>query len=183
MFDLFKEKLSIEKHKDIINYLISEEAVQQWNFHVVENNFEKEKFRGLPFAKNTLNLFIKNYLKMKVDDELLSLIADLGYRRCREYLDEYFALEKKIKKIKYEDLVKKLRILVYFTNEFLVRGRYKELKFDHHRFMSDGMGHVNFELRNKTYNIAMHIQREMQCYMRIATTNTKFAKMSRAEVN
>ena len=53
-----------------------------------EINFDPQAFRGLPFAKNTLNLFVKNYLKMKVDDNLLSTIADMGYRKCRELIKQ-----------------------------------------------------------------------------------------------
>ena len=51
---LFKEKLNVNDHKHVINYIISEEANQQWMYHVLENDFNKEAFRGLPFAKNVL---------------------------------------------------------------------------------------------------------------------------------
>ena len=63
VFGLFKEKLNINDHKHVINYIISEEANQQWAYHVLENDFKKEAFRGLPFAKNVLNSFVTMNLK------------------------------------------------------------------------------------------------------------------------
>ena len=81
---LFKNKLNEEDHKHVINYIITEEANQQWIYHVLENNFNKESFRGLPFAKNVLNSFVTMNLDMKASDQMLSTIADLGFRKCRE---------------------------------------------------------------------------------------------------
>ena len=86
---LFKEKLNVNDHKQVVNYIISEEANQQWIYHVLENNFNKEAFRGLPFAKKVLNSFVTINLNMKASEETLSTIADLGYRKCREWLDTY----------------------------------------------------------------------------------------------
>ena len=89
MFGIFKEKLNSNDHLNIINYLIIEEAELQWNYHAIENNFEKNAFRGAPFAKNTISMFVTKILKIKVEDNILSGIVDLGYRRCREYIDEF----------------------------------------------------------------------------------------------
>ena len=91
---LFKNKLNEEDHKHVINYIVTEEANQQWIYHVLENNFNKESFRGLPFAKNVLNSFVTMNLNMKASDEMLGSIADLGYRKCREWLDKAIELIK-----------------------------------------------------------------------------------------
>jgi hypothetical protein len=96
MFALFKNKLNVTDHLDIINYLIIEEAEQQWNYHAVENNFDKKAFRGLSFAKGVVNMFVTKILKIKADDKILMAIVDLGHRRCQEYIVEYKRSEKTI---------------------------------------------------------------------------------------
>jgi len=105
VFGLFKTKLNPTDHLDIINCLIVEEAEQQWNYHAVENNFDKKAFRSPSFAKGVVNMFVTKILKMKVDDKILSTIVDLGFRRCKEYLDEYSEKSKYIKKIQDENLL------------------------------------------------------------------------------
>ena len=89
MFGLLKTKLNPTDHLDIINYLIVEEAEQQWNYHVVENNFDKKAFRSASFAKGVVNMFVTKILKMKANDKILMTIVDLGHRRCQEYITEY----------------------------------------------------------------------------------------------
>ena len=110
MFGIFKEKLNSNDHLNIINYLIIEEAELQWNYHAIENNFEKNAFRGAPFAKNTISMFVTKILKIKVEDNVLSGIVDLGYRRCSEYIEEF---KKKVKS-KYE-------IISVFSNKDLLK--------------------------------------------------------------
>ena len=97
MFGLLKSKLNPTDHLDIINYLIVEEAEQQWNYHAVENNFDKKAFRSSSFAKGVVNMFVTKILKMKADDKILMTIVDLGHRRFQEYITEY-AEKKKSKK-------------------------------------------------------------------------------------
>ena len=118
VFNLFREKLNSRDHKNIVNYLIIEEAEQQWNYHK-ENNFKKEAFRGIPFAKQTILLFVEGVLKMKINDELLLSIVDLGFRRGKEIVDEYKDLEKKINKLKNDDLVTEFVIHSKFTELYL----------------------------------------------------------------
>ena len=48
---LFKNKLNEEDHKHVINYIVTEEANQQWIYHVLENNFNKESFIERLFIK------------------------------------------------------------------------------------------------------------------------------------
>ena len=36
IFNLFKSELNFKEHPDILNYLIVEEAEQQWNYHLKE---------------------------------------------------------------------------------------------------------------------------------------------------
>ena len=99
VFSLFKKKLNVTDHLDIINNLIVEEAEQQWNYHAVENNFDKKAFRSSSFAKGVVNMFVTKFLKMKVDDKILSTIVDLGHRRCQEYIVEYRDQKKKHEKL------------------------------------------------------------------------------------
>jgi hypothetical protein len=37
IFNLFKSELNFKEHPDILNYLIVEEAEQQWNYHLKED--------------------------------------------------------------------------------------------------------------------------------------------------
>ena len=84
---LFKEKLNVNDHKQVVNYIISEEANQQWIYHVLENNFNKEAFRGLPFAKKVLNSFVTINLNMKARKlSVLLLIWDIENVGVARYL-------------------------------------------------------------------------------------------------
>ena len=85
MLGLFKKKLNVADHLDIINCLIIEEAEQQWNYHAVENNFDKEAFRGSSFAFGVVEMFVTKILKIKADDKVLMAIVQLGRDRCQEY--------------------------------------------------------------------------------------------------
>jgi len=53
IFNLFKSELNFKEHPDILNYLIVEEAEQQWNYHFKEGLTKKA------FAKR-ISLFIGN---------------------------------------------------------------------------------------------------------------------------
>ena len=182
MFGLFKTKLSEYNHKYTVNYLISEEATAQWQFHVQENNFDKNSFRGQPFAKNTVKLFVDNYLKMRIDDKLLTTIVDLGYRKCSEWIDDYRKLEKKISKIKYESLIKQIAEYLYMSSN-LENGKFSDLKFDHEKIMRDGMGDVDFRKRFKNYNVMMQLMRDMDCYTRFALNHKKTESIGRVELD
>jgi hypothetical protein len=87
IFNLFKKELNFKEHSDILDYLIIEEAEQQWNYHLKEG-FTKEAFRSSQFSCGVINLFVQKILKMKIDDKLLLLIADFGFRRAKEIIDE-----------------------------------------------------------------------------------------------
>ena len=83
IFNLFKSELNFKEHPDILNYLIVEEAEQQWNYHFKEG-LAKEAFRSPQFSSSVVNLFVKTVLKMRIDEKLLLLIADFGFRRAKE---------------------------------------------------------------------------------------------------
>lgn len=182
MFGLFKTKLSITSHKYEINYLISEEATAQWQYHVQENNFDKNAFRGQPFAKNTVKLFIDNFLKMKVDDKLLTQIVDLGYRKCSEWISDYHKLEKKISKLNYENLIRETSGYLFLSTQ-LETGIFKDLKFDHQKAMIEGMQNVNFRKRFKDYNVMMQMMRNMDCYTRTLLNHKNTKKLGREELD
>jgi hypothetical protein len=183
MFGLFKEKLSAINHKYIVNYLVSEEAGQQWQYHVIENNFNKDFFRGAPFAKGTVNMFIQHYLKMKADDKILSLIVDLGYRKCREWIDNYKDFETIIQKKKYEDLLKIMSTYVYFMNQVDTGKIFSEIKFDHNRAMSEGMKHIDFRKRFKEFNVFIQIMRDMHCYTKTIMQHKKSLALGTGELD
>lgn len=181
VFGLFKEKLNINDHKHVINYIISEEANQQWVYHVLENDFKKEAFRGLPFAKNVLNSFVTMNLNMKVSDEILSSIADLGYRKCREWLDTYNSLNKKISKMKFNDLVKSSGPIFYYAE--IMPERYPDFAFNPNAFkgLNNTQLNIYFGKRNQNYNIVMYVQREMNCYVKNMIKRKEYQKLNRIE--
>ena len=96
------------EHLNLINYLIVTESELQWKFHT-ECNFSKDGFRSINWSKNVLKITIGN-MKMRIDDELSSLIVDLGFRRAKELIDEYWALEKSEKKLPDEKLREKIAL-------------------------------------------------------------------------
>ena len=181
VFGLFKEKLNINDHKHVINYIISEEANQQWAYHVLENDFKKEAFRGLPFAKNVLNSFVTMNLNMKVSDEILSSIADLGYRKCREWLDTYNSLNKKVSKMKFNDLVKSSGPILYYAE--IMPERYPDFAFNPNAFkgLNNTQLNIYFGKRNQNYNIVMYVQREMNCYVKNMIKRKEYQKLNRIE--
>ena len=83
IFNLFKSELNFKEHPDILNYLIVEEAEQQWNYHLKEG-LTKEAFRSPQFSSSVVNLFVQKILKMRINEKLLLLIADFGFRRVKE---------------------------------------------------------------------------------------------------
>ena len=150
VFNLFREKLNSRDHKDIVNYLIIEEAEQQWNYHK-ENNFKKEAFRGIPFAKQTILLFVEGVLKMKINDELLLSIVDLGFRRGKEIVDEYKDLEKKINKLKNDDLVTEFVIHSKFTELYLQNNQ--EIQTFNQLIIQSGFKAIDFNYRSEVYQV------------------------------
>lgn len=178
---LFKEKLNVNDHKHVINYIISEEANQQWTYHVVENDFNKEAFRGLPFAKNVLNSFVTMNLNMKASDEMLGSIADLGYRKCREWLDTYNALNKKVSKMTFKDLVKNSAPILYYADS--MPERYPDFGFNPNAFkgLNNTQLNIYFGKRNQDYNVVMYVQREMNCYSKNLINRKEYQKLSRLE--
>ena len=178
---LFKEKLNVSNHKHVINYIISEEANQQWTYHVIENDFKKESFRGLPFAKNVLNSFVTVNLNMKASDEMLSTIADLGYRKCREWLDAYKELDQKVSKMKFKDLIKNTGPILYYSNSMPIR--YPDFAFNPNAFkgLTNTQLNIYFGKRNQNYNIVMYVQREMNCYHKNILKKKEYQKLGRVE--
>ena len=150
VFNLFREKLNSRDHKNIVNYLIIEEAEQQWNYHK-ENNFKKEAFRGIPFAKQTILLFVEGVLKMKINDELLLSIVDLGFRRGKEIVDEYKDLEKKINKLKNDDLVTEFVIHSKFTELYLQNNQ--EIQTYNQLIIQSGFKAIDFNYRSEVYQV------------------------------
>lgn len=160
VFGLFKNKLNVTDHLNIINCLIVEEAEQQWNYHAVENNFDKKAFRSASFAKGVVNMFVTKILKMKVDDKILSTIVDLGFRRCKEYLDEYSEKSKFIKKIPDENLLfNYFSIEIYFDH---ISKKYGDLKGMNELIMIEGKEAVDFNYKKQAYELIAQTNREMQ---------------------
>ena len=71
-------------------------------------------------------------LNMKASDQMLSTIADLGFRKCREWLDEYFVLEKKLTKLKFTDLHKSAGIYIFYASK--MEERYPDMVFNPNKF-------------------------------------------------
>ena len=160
MLGLFKTKLNPTDHLAIINYLIIEEAEQQWNYHAVENNFDKKAFRSASFAKGVVNMFVTKILKMKSDDKILMAVVDLGHRRCQEYIVEYAEKKKFIKKIPDEKL-----LFNYFSIEFYfdhISKKHSDLKGMNELLMIEGKDSIDFNYRKQAYELIAETNREMQ---------------------
>ena len=172
MFGLLKTKLNPTDHLDIINYLIVEEAEQQWNYHVVENNFDKKAFRSASFAKGVVNMFVTKILKMKADDKILMAIVDLGHRRCQEYITEYTEKKSLIKKITHEKLLfNYFSIEIYFNH---ISEKHSDLKGMNELLMIKGKDSVDFNYRKQAYELITETNRELQLI--IKTMYERFTK-------
>ena len=163
MFGLFKEKINSRDHRDIINYLIIEEAEMQWNYHK-ENNFEKEAFRGVNFATQTISMFIDGILKMKVDEKLLLLIADLGFRRGKEIVDEYKELEKTVNKIKVKELEQVFAVTSRYTEFYLKQN--EEIRGYNELVMRSGYQSVDFNYRSEVYQVMCQNIRNLDLHIK-----------------
>ena len=170
MFNLFKNKLNITDHLDIINYLIVEESEQQWNYHAEENNFDKKAFRSPSFAKGVVNMFVTKILKMKADEKILSTVVDLGYRRCQEYINEYNQAKKLYEKLKDKDLLYKLFIAAKYLE--IKEKQYSDLKGMNERIMIEGKDVVDFNYRLKAYEIICEASRMLQ--LSVKTSKQRF---------
>jgi hypothetical protein len=172
MFGLLKSKLNPTDHLDIINYLIVEEAEQQWNYHAVENNFDKKAFRSSSFAKGVVNMFVAKILKMKADDNILMTIVDLGHRRCQEYITEYAEKKILIKKITDEKLLfNYFSIEIYFNH---ISEKHSDLKSMNELLMIEGKESVDFNYRKQAYELITETNRELQLI--IKTMYERFSK-------
>jgi hypothetical protein len=170
VFGLFKNKLNPTDHLDIINYLIIEEAEQQWNYHAVENNFEKKAYRSASFAKGVVNMFVTKILKMKADDKILMAVVDLGHRRCQEYIVEYKEQKKQYEKLKDKDLLYKIFISAKYF-EIIIK-KYPDLKGMNERIMIEGKDCVDFNYRRKAYEIICEANRMM--HLAVQTSKVRF---------
>ena len=176
MFALFKNKLNLTDHLDIINYLIVEEAEQQWNYHAVENNFDKKAFRGQSFAKGVVNMFVTKILKIKADDKILMAIVDLSHRRCQEYIVEYRDQKKIYEKLKDQDLLYQLFIAAKYLE--IMEEKYHDLKGMNERIMIEGKDCVDFDYRRKAYEIICEVNRMLQLVAKISKERFKSSEKS-----
>ena len=170
VFGLFKNKLNVTDHLAIINYLIIEEAEQQWNYHAVENNFDKKAYRSASFAKGVVNMFVTKILKMKADDKILMAVVDLGHRRCQEYIVEYKEQKKQYEKLKDKDLLYKIFISAKYF-EIIIK-KYPDLKGMNERIMIEGKDCVDFSYRHKAYEIICEANRMM--HLAVQTSKVRF---------
>jgi len=177
MLGLFKTKLNPTDHLDIINYLIIEEAEQQWNYHAVENNFDKKAFRSSSFAKGVVNMFVTKILKMKADDKILMAIVDLGHRRCQEYIVEYKEQKKQYEKLKDKDLLYKLFISAKYFE--IVGKKYPDLKGMNEQIMIEGKDCVDFNYRHKAYEIICEANRMI--HLAVQTSKARFKTTEKSD--
>ena len=156
--------------------MIIEESEQQWNYHAEENNFDKKAFRSPSFAKGVVNTFITKILKMKADEEILSTIVDLGYRRCQEYISEYNKFKKKYEKLKDQDLLYKLFIAAKYLE--IMEQKHSDLKGMNERIMIEGKDAINFNYRYKSYEIICEANRMLQLAVKISKKRFKTSEKS-----
>jgi len=159
IFNLFKSELNFKEHPDILNYLIVEEAEQQWNYHLKEG-LAKEAFRSPQFSSNVVNLFVKKILKMRIDEKLLLLIADFGFRRAKEIIDEYKQLEKILKKITDKGIRDRFLACAELFEKF--SNEHSEMKSYNNLIMQHGIKAINFVNRKNNYEIVCQMNRDLQ---------------------
>lgn len=170
MFGLFKNKLNVGEHSDIINYLIIEESEQQWNYHAVENNFDNEAFRSSSFALGVVEMFVTKILKIKTDNEVLMAIVQLGRDRCQEYITEHKDQKKEYEKLKDKDLLYQLFIAAKYLE--IMEEKYHDLKGMNERIMIEGKECVDFNYRRKAYEIICEANRMLQ--LAVQTSKERF---------
>ena len=176
MLGLFKTKLNPTDHLDIINYLIIEEAEQQWNYHAVENNFDKKAFRSASFAKGVVEMFVTKILKIKTDNKVLMAIVQLGRDRCQEYITEHKDLKKQYGKLKDKDLLYQLFIAAKYLE--IVEEKYRDLKGMNERIMIEGKDCVDFNYRRKAYEIICEANRMLQLAVKTSKERFKTSEKS-----
>ena len=176
MLGLFKKKLNITDHLDIINCLIIEEAEQQWNYHAVENNFDKEAFRGSSFAFGVVEMFVTKILKIKADDKVLMAIVQLGRDRCQEYITEHKDLKKQYEKLKDKDLLYQLFISAKYLE--IMEEKYRDLKGMNEKIMIQGFDSVDFKYKKNAYEIVCEANRMLQLAVKTSKERFKSSEKS-----
>ena len=176
MLGLFKKKLNVADHLDIINCLIIEEAEQQWNYHAVENNFDKEAFRGSSFAFGVIEMFVTKILKIKADNKVLMAIVQLGRDRCQEYITEHKDLKKQYEKLKDKDLLYQLFIASKYLE--IMEEKYRDLKGMNEKIMIEGFDSVNFKYKKNAYEIVCEANRMLQLAVKTSKERFKSSEKS-----
>tara|TARA_B110000259_G_scaffold87598_1_gene101955 strand:+ start:1605 stop:2264 length:660 start_codon:yes stop_codon:yes gene_type:complete len=176
MLGLFKKKLNVADHLDIINCLIIEEAEQQWNYHAVENNFDKEAFRGSSFAFGVIEMFVTKILKIKADNKVLMAIVQLGRDRCQEYITEHKDLKKQYEKLKDKDLLYQLFISAKYLE--IMEEKYRDLKGMNEKIMIQGFDSVDFKYKKNAYEIVCEANRMLQLAVKTSKERFKSSEKS-----
>tara|TARA_B110000211_G_scaffold216757_1_gene260034 strand:- start:411 stop:1070 length:660 start_codon:yes stop_codon:yes gene_type:complete len=176
MLGLFKKKLNVADHLDIINCLIIEEAEQQWNYHAVENNFDKEAFRGSSFAFGVIEMFVTKILKIKADNKVLMAIVQLGRDRCQEYITEHKDLKKQYEKLKDKDLLYQLFIAAKYLE--IMEEKYCDLKGMNEKIMIQGFDSVDFKYKKNAYEIVCEANRMLQLAVKTSKERFKSSEKS-----
>ena len=176
MLGLFKKKLNVADHLDIINCLIIEEAEQQWNYHAVENNFDKEAFRGSSFAFGVIEMFVTKILKIKADNKVLMAIVQLGRDRCQEYITEHKDLKKQYEKLKDKDLLYQLFIAAKYLE--IMEEKYRDLKGMNEKIMIQGFDSVDFKYKKNAYEIVCEANRMLQLAVKTSKERFKSSEKS-----
>lgn len=164
IFNFFKKNLNISQHLDVINFMIVDEAEMQWNYHK-ECNFSKEGFRSATWSKNVITTMINQIFKMNISDEILSYVVDLGFRRGKELIDEYWQLEKEAKKLTNEKIRDKL--LLAGSSIQLLAKKYPDMQHVNDRIYSEGIQSVDFVKRKSFLEFAAQFNRYIFIYVNL----------------
>lgn len=170
VFGLFKKKLNIRDNSNTINYLILEEANQQWIFHAVENNFSKDHFRGAPFSKQVISSFVEFSLEKKVDNQMLDQIVNLGYRKCKEWLNDYNFLKSKVADLEKKELLSfvaahTLWMDCYMDGSRQPFGIYSPDMIMSFRYLDDHIRENYIRQNYKGHNLFYQIARDGMCHI------------------
>ena len=91
---------------------------------------------------------------MKASDQMLNTMADLGFRKCREWLDEYFVLEKKLTKLKFIDLHKSAGKYIFYASK--MEERYPDMAFNPNKFKGMNSIQLNSYFEDRNFNEIGH---------------------------
>ena len=170
IFNFFKKNLNTSQHLDVINFMIVDEAEMQWNYHK-ECNFSKDGFRSASWSKNVIKTMVNQIFKMDISNEILSYVVDLGFRRGKEIIDEYWQLKEEVNKLVNEKISDKL----FLANNSirLYAKKNLDMEYVNERIHLNGIQFVDFQRKKSYLETVAQLNRYIFMYVNLLVTRFK----------